>query len=176
MYFILLCLCFTGCAAGKNEPDLKNLKNSESEFQYPGLDWGSSLSDIETRFKTEAVSLGAMENGTESYQFSGVFGAGSDRIELICEFQEDALTWITFSYFPEKDREAFFDEMRRELFNAYGTVEAQIMEREIPQRNQMGKSESYVWTSGSGSTRLSLSKMYLDKELTSITLYLYPVP
>ena len=177
LLLILLCICFTGCAAGKNEPDLNNLKNAEGEFQYPGLDWGSSLVDIEAQLKTEAVSLGTHADGTtESYHFSGVFGEGTDRIELICEFQEDALIWTTFSYFPEKDKEAFFDKMRRELFDAYGTVEAQIVEREIPQRKQMSKSESYFWLSESGSTKLSLSTMYMDKELTSITLSLYPVP
>lgn len=166
----------TGCAGGK-ELKMEELRNEANEFQYPSLDWGSSVEDVEAAFGVTLESMGTAQ-GREVYLASQAVCWNHVEADVICEFEEGKLDTISLTFQPdEAERNQFWESLEKELTETFGSTEKSIQESTSEELNITTQSESYLWEyEGTRHTALALNKFTGNGQFKYIQVSVYVVP
>ncbi len=172
-----LCLVFTGCGQRERKISLTELQNSSGDFQFSSVQWGSSKEDIEETLGVTLDEFLSANSSHQAYMASEAFEWEGAQARLLCEFENEALSSVSFHIFPEEDeQEAVWEALTQELTSLYGEAEIFFRESQIEELGFTTQGESYLWERTEGiHTALVLTDFKQDGSFKYILLSVYPV-
>lgn len=173
----ILTLIFTGCSGWKKEISIDMLQNAAGEFRFGDVEWESSREEVETALDVTFKETVSVSEVHQAYMISDVFNLKGHAANLICEFERDKLTTVSFLIYPEEDnREAVWQEIQDELFEAYGSTEAVVQNSNSEELSLIMETETYLWEHNvNRHTALQLTKTNRNGESERIQLSVFLV-